>query len=95
MQALRRQRGLCEHGRVRSACKECGGSGICEHGRWRHKCKDCRCARAEADTQEKAAAALAAVAALEGERDGRQRQQRGISSVQRQRSLAVRIYFFI
>ena len=67
MQALRRQRGLCEHGRVRSACKECGGSGICEHGRWRHKCKDYRCARAEADTQEKAAAALAAVAALEGE----------------------------
>merc|ERR1712070_1116866 len=31
----------CEHGRVRSKCKECGGSQICEHGRHRQSCKDC------------------------------------------------------
>ena len=27
------QSGICEHGRQRSRCKECGGGGICEHGR--------------------------------------------------------------
>ena len=32
---------LCEHGRRRSVCKECGGSQICEHGRVRSKCKEC------------------------------------------------------
>ena len=32
---------LCEHHRVRSRCKECGGSGICEHKRVRSTCKDC------------------------------------------------------
>ena len=37
---------------------------------------------AAADAQEKAAAALAAVAALEGETAGRQRQRRSVSSVQ-------------
>ena len=26
---------VCEHVRVRSVCKECGGSSICEHGRVR------------------------------------------------------------
>ena len=26
---------ICEHGRQRYRCKECGGSGICEHGRRR------------------------------------------------------------
>ena len=31
----------CPHGRVRSRCKECGGSGIYEHGRQRRRCKDC------------------------------------------------------
>ena len=31
----------CEHGRVRSLCKECGGAGICEHGRRRSQCKEC------------------------------------------------------
>ena len=31
----------CEHGRVRSTCKECGGSQICEHGRVRSTCKEC------------------------------------------------------
>jgi len=32
---------LCEHQRVRSRCKDCGGSGLCEHQRERSKCKDC------------------------------------------------------
>ena len=32
---------LCEHHRVRSRCKDCGGSSICEHRRQRSKCKDC------------------------------------------------------
>ena len=31
----------CEHGRLRSQCKDCGGASICEHGRVRSKCKDC------------------------------------------------------
>ena len=31
----------CEHGRVRSVCKECGGASICEHGRVRRRCKEC------------------------------------------------------
>ena len=31
----------CEHGRVKSRCKECGGSGICEHGRQKSRCKEC------------------------------------------------------
>ena len=34
-------RNLCEHGRQRSRCKECGGVGICEHGRERNQCKEC------------------------------------------------------
>ena len=35
--------GLCEHGRRRDQCKECGGSGLwlCEHGRPRDRCKEC------------------------------------------------------
>ena len=32
---------ICEHGRRRSKCKECGGASICEHGRRRSKCKEC------------------------------------------------------
>jgi len=34
-------RTLCEHQRVRSLCKDCGGSGLCEHQRQRSRCKDC------------------------------------------------------
>eukprot|EP00960_Hanusia_phi_P029578 748037-Hanusia_phi.AAC.1 len=37
----RRYRKKCEHGRLRSRCKACGGSGICEHGRQRYQCKAC------------------------------------------------------
>ena len=32
---------LCEHGRRRNRCRECGGSNICEHGRQRSNCKEC------------------------------------------------------
>ena len=32
---------LCLHQRVRSRCKDCGGSGLCEHQRQRSTCKDC------------------------------------------------------
>jgi hypothetical protein len=31
----------CEHGREKTACKECGGSGICPHGREKRRCKEC------------------------------------------------------
>ena len=32
---------ICQHGRQRSQCKECGGCSICEHGRSRSRCKEC------------------------------------------------------
>ena len=32
---------VCKHGRIRSACKECGGTSLCEHGRRRSRCKKC------------------------------------------------------
>ena len=32
---------MCEHGRERHRCKECGGKGICEHGHRRNTCKEC------------------------------------------------------
>ena len=32
---------MCEHGRQRYFCKECGGKGLCEHGRRRTLCKEC------------------------------------------------------
>ena len=31
----------CEHNRIRSECKDCGGSQICEHNRVRSTCKNC------------------------------------------------------
>ena len=36
-----RKTAICEHGRRRCRCKECGGSEICEHGRNRRFCKQC------------------------------------------------------
>jgi hypothetical protein len=33
--------GICEHKKIKSQCKECGGPGICEHKRRRSRCKDC------------------------------------------------------
>ena len=32
---------MCQHGRRRTQCKECGGSQICQHGRRRDRCKEC------------------------------------------------------
>jgi hypothetical protein len=32
---------ICEHGRLKRLCKDCGGSSICEHGRRRIQCKYC------------------------------------------------------
>ena len=34
-------KGICEHGRMRARCKQCGGNGICEHNRERRFCKEC------------------------------------------------------
>jgi hypothetical protein len=31
----------CEHGRIKSQCKECGGASICEHRRRKSECKEC------------------------------------------------------
>ena len=42
--------GICEHGRIRSQCKECGGSSICEHGRQRSFCNDCKMIQAPPTT---------------------------------------------
>jgi hypothetical protein len=36
-----RQRNKCEHNRIKSTCKECGGSQICEHNRRKSTCKEC------------------------------------------------------
>ena len=70
--AAKRQLGRGARGKEagRGQCKDCGGGGICEHGRVRSHCKACRCARAEADTQEKAAAALPRGCGRTGGRDG-------------------------
>ena len=32
---------ICEHGRRRSQCKDCGGASICKHGRRRSTCTEC------------------------------------------------------
>jgi hypothetical protein len=32
---------ICEHGRLKRLCKDCGGSSICQHGRRRIQCKYC------------------------------------------------------
>ena len=31
----------CEHDRIRSQCRECGGSHFCQHGRIRSICREC------------------------------------------------------
>ena len=33
--------GICEHKRIKTQCRDCGGPGICEHKRRRSRCKDC------------------------------------------------------
>ncbi len=32
---------ICEHNRIRSTCKECGGTIICEHNHERRRCNQC------------------------------------------------------
>lgn len=32
---------LCEHGRQKSRCKDCGGASVCIHGRQKYYCRDC------------------------------------------------------
>ena len=32
---------LCEHNRIRTQCKDCGGPGICVHRRIKRQCKEC------------------------------------------------------
>ena len=32
---------ICQHARIRSQCKECGGASICQHARRRSECKEC------------------------------------------------------
>ena len=32
---------ICEHNRIKSSCKECGGGSICEHMRVKTRCKEC------------------------------------------------------
>jgi hypothetical protein len=41
--AHKRRKGpnICEHGRVWSVCRQCGGGSICHHNRRRSVCKDC------------------------------------------------------
>ena len=34
-------RGICQHSRITSRCKECGGLSICQHNRQRNHCKEC------------------------------------------------------
>eukprot|EP00802_Teleaulax_amphioxeia_P018666 Tamp_18869.p1 GENE.Tamp_18869~~Tamp_18869.p1 ORF type:complete len:399 (+),score=39.93 Tamp_18869:62-1258(+) len=36
------QSAICQHGRQRSQCRECGGASICEHNRVRSACRDCK-----------------------------------------------------
>ena len=33
---------MCEHGKEKQKCKECGGASICEHGCRRSRCKECK-----------------------------------------------------
>ena len=36
-----KESGKCDHNRIRSRCKECGGGSICQHARRRSECKEC------------------------------------------------------
>ena len=36
-----KMRKKCSHNRIKSECKECGGSSICEHNRRKYSCKEC------------------------------------------------------
>ena len=32
---------ICEHGKRKDRCRECGGSGLCEHGKRKERCREC------------------------------------------------------
>ena len=49
---------ICEHGRERNLCKECGGASICEHGRRRSECKEEVCRMWLVACRERAASCL-------------------------------------
>lgn len=34
-------RQVCEHGKRKSQCRDCGGSSFCEHGKWKNICREC------------------------------------------------------
>ena len=48
---------VCEHGRRKNQCKECGGSSICEHGRRKSRCNEPSCVEARARNKAAKAAA--------------------------------------
>ena len=58
---------FCEHQRVRSVCKDCGGARICEHQRQRNACKECNpcelCGSTNTTKHRRSKKHLAAVAA--------------------------------
>ena len=33
---------MCQHRKIRSACKDCGGGSICPHDKIRYYCKACK-----------------------------------------------------
>ena len=33
---------LCEHGKYKYQCKECGGTQICPHSKRKYQCKECK-----------------------------------------------------
>jgi len=37
----RKRNKKCEHGKMKTYCKECGGTSICEHGKRKVYCKEC------------------------------------------------------
>jgi hypothetical protein len=39
--SIKRDRRFCEHNRVLSTCKICGGNQICEHNKRRYQCQEC------------------------------------------------------
>jgi len=36
-----KEKNKCDHNRIKSYCKECGGASICDHKREKSKCKEC------------------------------------------------------
>ena len=36
-----KEKNKCDHNRIKSYCKECGGASICDHNRIKSQCKEC------------------------------------------------------